>query len=137
MTLTQLLLQTAVTFVAASIGAIFGAFLTRRTEKFKHLQELRSAAYADFVRGVATAAEQSQARNTATGSKALVADARARIVIYGGEDVISALCKFFALGGQTCNAEGMLAFANLCRSMRAETGHEHVRAEDISKVLFG
>jgi hypothetical protein len=27
MTLTQLLLQTAVTFVAASIGAVFGAFL--------------------------------------------------------------------------------------------------------------
>jgi hypothetical protein len=45
MTLQQLLLQTAVTFVAAGLGAIFGAFLTRRTERFKHLQELRSAAY--------------------------------------------------------------------------------------------
>jgi hypothetical protein len=58
MTLQQLLIQTAVTFVAAGLGAIFGAFLTRRTERFKHLQELRSAAYADFLRGVATAAEQ-------------------------------------------------------------------------------
>ena len=44
MTFTQLIIQTAVTFVAASIGAIFGAFLIRRTERFRHLQELRTAA---------------------------------------------------------------------------------------------
>lgn len=39
MSFTQLLIQTAATFVAAGLGAIFGAFLTRRTERFKHLQE--------------------------------------------------------------------------------------------------
>ena len=60
MSFTQLIIQTAVTFVAASVGATFGAFLTRRTEKFKHLQELRSAAYADFVRSIASAAERAQ-----------------------------------------------------------------------------
>ncbi len=103
MTLLQLLLQTTVTFAAASLGAIFGAFLTRRTERFKHLQELRSAAYADFVRGVATAAEQSKARNPTGEGIALVADARARIAIYGGGEVVHALSEFIARGAQTCN----------------------------------
>ena len=136
MTLPQLLLQTAVTFAAASLGAIFGAYLTRRTERFKHLQELRSAAYADFVRGVAGAAEQSHAHNTATGGIALVADARARIAIYGGKGVVHSLSEFIALGAQTCNAHGMQAFAELCTSMRAVTGREHLPVEEISKILF-
>jgi hypothetical protein len=128
MTLTQLLIQTGVTFFAASLGAIFGAFLTRRTEKFKHLQELRSAAYTDFLRGVATAAEQS--------GIALVADARARIAIYGGKDVVHSLSEFITLGAQTQNREGMQAFADLCRVMRAETGWGHAPVEEITKVLF-
>ncbi len=136
MTLLQLLLQTTVTFAAASLGAIFGAFLTRRTERFKHLQELRSAAYADFVRGVATAAEQSKARNPTGEGIALVADARARIAIYGGGEVVHALSEFIARGAQTCNPQGMKAFAELCASMRAETGREHLPAEEIARLLF-
>jgi hypothetical protein len=53
MNITQLLIQTGVTFIAAGLGTILGAFLTRRTERFKHLQELRYTAYADFLRGFA------------------------------------------------------------------------------------
>jgi len=52
MTLKQLFVQTALTFVAAGLGAVFGAFLTRWTEKYKQLQALRAAAYVDFLRGV-------------------------------------------------------------------------------------
>ena len=128
MSVTQLLIQTAVTFFAATLGALLGAFLTRRTERFKHLQELRSAAYSDFLRGVANAAEQS--------GRALVADARARIAVHGGKSVVRSLSQFIAHGAQTRNREGMQAFAELCRLMRAETGREPVHIEDITQVLF-
>jgi hypothetical protein len=90
MTLSQLMIQTALTFIAASLGAIFAAFLTRRTEKFKHLQELRSAAYADFLRGFARAgrAQNDSSRsersiNEELEGRVLVTDSRSRIVIYG------------------------------------------------------
>jgi hypothetical protein len=126
----QLIDQTAVTFVAATLGAFLGAFLTRRTERFKHLQELRSAAYIDFVRGVANASHQS-------GGVAQVADARARIAIYGGESVVRSLSEFIARGGQTTNQNGMRAFAELCQAMRAETGRESVSFEYINRILFG
>jgi len=129
MSIYQFLIQILVTFAAAFLGA----FLTRRTETFKHLQELRSTAYADFVRGVATAAEQS---HTGKGGMALVADSRARIAIYGGENVVHSLAKFIALGAQTCNREGMQAFAELVRMMRGETGREHVPSEEINRLLF-
>jgi hypothetical protein len=129
MSVSQLIAQTAVTFFAATLGASLGAFLTRRTEKYKHLQELRSAAYIDFVAGVANAAHQ-------TGGIAEVADARTRIAIYGGKDVIRSLSQFIALGAQTVDPKGMQAFAELCSVMRAETGREFVSAEDVHGVLF-
>jgi hypothetical protein len=129
MGVTQLIAQTAFTFIAATVGAFLGAFLTRRTERFKHLQELRSAAYTDFIRGVANAAQQS-------GGIAPVADARARIAIYGGRGVLHSLSRFIAHGGQTRSRDGMQAFAELCRLMRAETGREQVPVEDIEQVLF-
>jgi|SRR5580692_2129621 hypothetical protein len=124
MSVTQL-----VTFIAAGLGAWLGAFLTRRNERVKHLQELRSAAYIDFVRGIATAVQQG-------GDMAQVADARARIAIYGGKTVVRSLSAFIERGSQTENAEGMLAFAELCKAMRTETGREYVRLEDIDRILF-
>ena len=129
MNVTQLILQTAVTFVAATVGALLGSFLTRRTERFKHLQELRSAAYIDFVSGVANAAHR-------TGGIADVADARCRIAIYGGKSVAQSLSGFIANGAQTSNPKGMQAFAVLCQAMRAETGRESVSFEDINRILF-
>lgn len=136
MTFTQLIIQTAVTFAAASIGAVFGAFLARRTERFKHLQELRSVAYADFLRGFAKAAGPQDLNTNEVEVRIMVADSQARIAIYGGKDVVSALSKFAALGRQTQTPEGMQAFANLCVLMRAETGREHVAIEDIRRILF-
>jgi hypothetical protein len=128
MNVTQLIAQTAVTFIAATVGAFLGAFLTRRTERFKHLQELRSAAYTDFMRGVANAAEHH--------ATALVADSRARIAIYGGENVVCSLSKFIALGAQTQNPEGMQAFAELCMVMRADAGRKRVPFQEIWRLLF-
>src|SRR5258708_32006932 len=87
MNLTQFLIQIVVTFVAA----FFGAFLTRRTEQFKHLQELRSTAYADFLRGFARVGRaQSDGRSDDRSmleeleGRVIVTDSRSRIAIYGG-----------------------------------------------------
>ena len=96
------------------------------------------------MRGVASAAERAQSDSMKDEhgtpeqprGRALVADSRARIAIYGGKDVVHSLSEFIALGAQTCNREGMQAFAALCRSMRAETGREHVSIEDTRRILF-
>jgi ATP-dependent protease HslVU (ClpYQ) peptidase subunit len=143
MTITALLIQTGVTFVAASLGAIFGAFLARRMERFKHLQELRSTAYADFLRGFAKAARaQSDTMRDERSmleeleGRVIVTDSRSRIAIYGGKDVVHALSKFIKLGTQTQNPDGMQAFTELCMSMRSEAGMERTSFDDIDKVLF-
>jgi len=139
----QLLIQTGVTFVAASLGAVFGAFLTRRTERFKHLQELRSAAYADFLRGFAKVGRaqvdsmgDERAKLEELEGRVIVTDSRSRIAIYGGTDVVHALSQFVGLGTQTLTPEGMRAFAGLCMLMRAEAGRKGAAAEDITRILF-
>lgn len=144
MNVTQLLMQGSITFFAASLGAFLGAFLTRRTERFKHLQELRSAAYADFLRGFAKIgrAQSDGVRDERSWleereGRTVVTDSRSRIAIYGGKDVVHSLATFVTLGTQTLSPEGMDGFTNLCVLMRRETGREKVQMEDIRKVLFG
>ena len=140
----ELLFQTAVTFIAASLGAILGSLLTLRTERFKHLQELRSTAYVDFLRGFArvTRAQNEKMKDEHSmleerEGNVTVTDSRARIAIYGGHDVVQALSRFIDLGTQTHTLEGRKAFVDLCSVMRTETGRKHALPEDIKVVLFG
>jgi hypothetical protein len=136
-------IQTGVTFFAASLGAVFGAFLTRRIEQFKHIQELRSKAYSDFLRGSAKVAiaqhnDQRSDRSKLAILEGLetVADSRARIVIYGSPEVLRSLARFANLGTQTISKEGMQAFAELCSLMREEAIESSASLDDIRTVLF-
>jgi hypothetical protein len=143
MHLVQFLIQASVTFVAAGLGAIFGAFLTRRTERYKHLQDLRSGAYSDFLRGFARVgrAQSDKMRDERSmleelEGRVLVTDSRSRIAIYGGKSVVHAFSKFIELGTQTRTPEGMRAFTDLCGLMRAEAGMEEASFDDIHRLLF-
>jgi hypothetical protein len=134
-----LLIQTGITFVAATLGATFGAFLARRNEQLKHLQELRSNAYADFLRGFAKVGRAQQDggdRVSELDGRLIVTDARSRIAIYGSPGVIHALAQFIDLGTQTLSPEGQRAFAKLCSLMRDETMRQSTAIREIETVLF-
>lgn len=140
MTIFQFAIQIVLTFVAAFLGA----FLTRWTEQQKHVRELRSIAYTDFLRGFARVGRaqsdempRERREQEELEGRALVTDARARIVIYGGRAVVHALSQFANSGMHTLSPEGMKQFAWLCAQMRAEAGKEQVSSQDIGTVLFG
>ncbi len=145
MTLTQLLIQTGLTFVAAALGAIFGAFLTRWTERYKQLQELRTSAYVDLLRGIATLAivqgdilrnEQSFLEERI--AKISVADAKTRIAIYGSKAVVRSLSIFLDGPAKLDTTERMHKFAEICVLMRNEGNSltQNVAFEDVHKLLF-
>ena len=143
MTTPPLALQTGLTFVAATIGAIIGAFLTLRVNQSKHLQELRSAAYVDFLRGLAKVAiaQKDSLRDERSfleqrDGMILLADAKARIGVYGSSQVVRALALFVSHGNQTRTDEGMDALTRLCELMRKESVNEDVPFGDLSKMLF-
>src|SRR5690348_3619994 len=82
--------QYLVPALIAAIVSVMVVFLSRRSETKKHLELLRTTAYVDFVRGVAGLAvlqkrpidtkEEFLKGNELT---MLVADAKARIALYG------------------------------------------------------
>jgi hypothetical protein len=139
---TQLLIQTGITFIAASLGTFLTSLLGRRTEKFKHLQELRSSAYANFLTGFAKVTrvqndlmrEEDSLREVFEGT-VIVTHARAQIAIYGGSEVVASLANFVRCGTQTETLEGRKAFAELCATMREEVGRP-AQFEDVETILF-
>jgi len=143
MSLKQLFVQTALTFVAAGLGAIFGAFLARRTERYKQLQGLRAAAYVDFLRGFAKVAitQNDGVRDERSfleerDGMITMTDAKARIAIYGSEEVVHAVSAFISRGSQTHTSEGMRALTEVCELMRNEGFSERASSEDVNRLLF-
>jgi hypothetical protein len=133
------------TFVAAALGAVFGAFLTRWTDSYKRLQELRTSAYVDFLRGIAAlaAVQRDSLRHDQSfleerNAKITVADAKARIAIYGSKAVVNALSRFLDGGAALDTEERMHKFAEMCVLMRNEgnTWSQRAAFEDVHKLLF-
>ncbi len=145
MTLKQLFVQTALTFVAAGLGAVFGAFLTRWTEKYKQLQSLRADAYVDFLRGVSKlgvvqkdAVRDKDSFLEERDAMITVADAKARIAIYGSREVVRSLSAFMDGGAVLNTSERLRSFAEICRLMRDEGSPrtQRVSFDDVHKLLF-
>lgn len=138
-----MLTQASLSFIAAALGAFLAAFLARRIETFKHLQESRATAYADFLRGFAKVgrAQRDKMRDERSHleeleGRLIVTDSRSRIAVYGSRDVLRSLARFIRLGTQTLTPEGAQAFAEMCALMRQEATGDRALVDDIKAVLY-
>jgi len=132
--------------VIAAIVSIAIVFLSRRSETKKHLESLRTDAYVDFIRGVAGLAVLQS--HSPEGEKdylrgveltALVADAKARIALYGGESVVSSLATFLRAGAVLDSTERATEFTAICQKMRNDTRPRpgNISDHDAHFLLFG
>lgn len=139
----------AVPIVAAVVAAIVSlsvVFLTRRSETIKQLHSLRTTAYVDFIRSVSALAvvgrEPVREREhflKEWESRLLLADAKARIAIYGSESVVSSLATFLRGGVVLDSSERMKAFTAVCQTMRTDSrpGPGKATDDDVHFLLFG
>ena len=132
--------------IIAALVSLLVVFFTSDTETIKHFRALRTAAYVDFIRGIAGLAilqkrgiesEQEYAREEEMNI--LVADAKARIAIYGGELVVSSLAKFMRGGAVLDTPERIQEFTKVCQKMRNDRSHKIGSAadDDVQFLLFG
>lgn len=132
--------------VIVAIVSVAVVYLTRRSETKKHLESLRTTAYVDFIRGVAGLAVLQ--RHPSEGEHdylrgveltALVADAKARIALYGSESVVSSLAKFLRAGVVLDSPERATEFTVVCQRMRNDTRPRpgKVTEHDAHFLLFG
>lgn len=121
------------------VGATLQFLLSRTQEANKQRQNLRITAYVDYLRGVTTTSQAQQRRDVAEEAKgnALMADAKARICVYGADDTLRALATFSRVGAQLSTRQGADAFLGLCETMRGEMRGTGVSRDDIARVLFG
>jgi hypothetical protein len=118
-------LSATITGLVVGLGVVF---LNRNSETIKQFQILKMSAYSDFIRGIAGLAilqnepieEMREHVSRGREYKALVADAKARIAIYGDETVVSSLAQFLRGGSILDTPERNKEFTSVCQKMRAD-----------------
>lgn len=116
------------------LGAVLQLWLSRTAQREKHAANLRSQAYADYLRAVAAAAHL-RSDEDLRDAHGEAADAKARIAVYGSASVIRALSQFEKAWAVLTNARSGRAFLSLVSSMRS--GKEIVSYRDLELVLLG
>lgn len=126
--------------LGVGFGAWLQAHLTRKNSQNSKLAELQNKAYADFLNSASAIAVAQRAgnRDRVASELALLADAKARICVYGHSAVIKALAQFIRAGGTLQTESEILSFTRLCICIRESVGmiDESVSLPDISQLLF-
>ena len=134
------MLTAVLSFFGVIIGASLQFLFTRHMEGQRHLRELRSKAYMDYLKCVC---EQAQFRFKEENKEkqelfSRIADAKARICLYGSKEAIQAFSQFEKLGASMGSIEQRTAFTSMVSIMRADSGGEiGTDPEDIQIVLLG
>ena len=127
-------------FFGLIVGATLQYFFTRHIENQRHIRDLRSKAYMDFMKTVCELAnmrpkEGSRERNELAQR---TADAKARICLYGSPKTIQAYSKWEQLGPNMGTEEQRTAFVEMVKLMRADSGGDiSVNSKDLQNVLLG
>lgn len=129
--------------VLAVIASVAVVYLARRSETLKLQASLRTSAYVDFVRGVAGLAicQKDQLHDKDSFQELrrftmLVADAKARIAIYGSP--VQRLASFVRKGAVLDTPERWKEFAAICQAFRRDGRPKlgKIPDEDMTVLLF-
>jgi hypothetical protein len=115
--------------LGATLQYVFSQFLEDR----KHKRLLQTQAYADFLRSIAEAAHFDSTVSEAQ-VHAKIADARARIALYGSSKVVRELAEFERAGNAIISQEQHAAFIRLIQVMR---GDDKVQSAELELVVLG
>lgn len=130
------MLVTLMSFVGVVVGAGLQYLFTRVLEERRHDRDLRTQAFADYVRCV------SEMRHTfiqpqAPKEREMLArltDAKARICLYGSGKVILKLAEFERLGGRVNSDAQQDAFVDVLLAMR---GDGDAKQADLETIMLG
>ena len=133
-----------ITALVGVLGVIIGVtaqyIFGRRVEQTKHYRELRTKAYIDFVKSTATISVARGSRNADRefDGSVLLADARARIAIYGSHQVVALVADFFRKYGVLSSPKAYVSFVAIVSAMRGESsgGEIGIPSEDIGQLLL-
>lgn len=131
-------------FAGIVIGAFLQYFFTRQIEYRRSLREMKMKAYMDYLKGVSEQAQFIRLTDKGTLDQKLikaftkVADAKARICLYGSKQVIHAFAEFEKFGASMATKYQRDAFISMTIEMRKDVGLASLPSgEELSLVLLG
>jgi len=127
-------------FLGIIAGALLQYFFTQHLEHQRHLRELKTKAYTDYMLCVCEHANFGKTdpavKSFELGSK--TANAKSRICLYGSQAVVEAFATFEKLGATMNTPEQRTAFSNMVALMRKDSGiQEGLKLTSIEVVLLG
>ena len=116
------LLPPVFALVGVVCGAIAHHLLSRRADKRRSHEQLRSDSYVEFMQGASGVAIAQRFGNEEAEMKATtqMLEGKLRIGIYGDDTVAHAVGEFFEKYGDFSRDEDMRAFVELMHTMRSE-----------------
>lgn len=127
-------------FLGIIIGASLQYLFTKHIENKRHLRDLRSKAYMDYLKCVCEQAQHLYMQQSHEYKElfARTADSKARICLYGSNSAIKAFSIFEKLGASMKTNESKQAFISMVAIMRTDSGSElGAEAIDIQNVILG
>lgn len=131
----------AVGILGILLGASVQFFFNKKTEDSRHLKLLQTQAYVDFMKGLSGMgrAQFFKDKEKEKEFTILLADARARISIYGSERGIKKLAELFRKYDAVSSESEIAAYSELIKIMREESlkKSDFVSNFEIGEVVFG
>ena len=111
-------------FIGVVIGASLQYVFTRHIEDQRHIRNLRSKAYMDYLKNVAELANFRPQEKSKERTELMVrtADAKARISLYGSNRAIEAFSEWEQLGPTMASEEQRQTFISMVHAMREDSG---------------
>lgn len=115
------------------IGAALQYFFTKFLEERRHLRELRTSAYVDYLRAVSEI-QHSQPKTASRTLLGQLTDAKLRVTLYGTVDAVQQLARFEENHGHLRGTEAQASFTEVIGAMRNDS---KISAKDLSLIIFG
>lgn len=124
--------------VLAALIGVGGYMIQRKLDAERHFREMQSQTYTDFIRAIVGLAMYKDG-NENLKFKALLAEARGRLAIYGSSAVVCASAKLFKQFGSLTSDKAQQAFVKTVQKMRdgSVTTIGKSEDDDIWTLLFG
>jgi hypothetical protein len=125
--------------ISPLVGVALGAFLQHKFSTYNYEAEKldlrRHDAYSDYLRATAAIAQNQPLEE----NRALLADAKCRIAIYGSQDVLQLMGKFEEAGADLADSKAVDAFLRTVNQMRRERSRSDstLDGHSIRLLLFG
>jgi len=127
--------QTLLLAILPLLGVALGAYLQSKRESKNQKKALKIKAYTDYLQACAQLASRDVSKHSE--AKISLADAKARIAIYGNGLVIKEIADFDRHGAKVDSPQDMKRFLKITLSMRHAESHDKAEDEDIARLLFG